>query len=67
MQDTRECDSDRHIVEPIGFQIEVFMNTEARTKVSLFIKGWVNLDTNPKFAVMLEGKWGCEKLTSLQA
>ncbi|SLN09980.1 KAP family P-loop domain protein [Roseivivax jejudonensis] len=42
------------------------MHDAARNQIRRFLSDWVNSPDNPKFAVMLEGRWGCGKTHFIQ-
>ncbi|MCR8827624.1 KAP family NTPase [Pseudosulfitobacter koreensis] len=43
------------------------MHDTARNQIRQFLLSWINSPDNPKFAVMLEGQWGCGKTHFIQS
>lgn len=43
------------------------MYVAARNQIRQFLLSWVNSPDNPKFAVMIEGRWGCGKTHFIQS
>jgi|GEM_PF-1502379 len=44
-----------------------FMYETARDQIRHFLSSWTNSPDNPKFAVLIEGKWGCGKTHFIQS
>jgi hypothetical protein len=44
-----------------------FMDNSARNQIRHFLSKWINSPDNPKFAVLIEGKWGCGKTHFIQS
>ncbi|XYK80305.1 MAG: P-loop NTPase fold protein [Labrenzia sp.] len=43
------------------------MLNSARSQIKHFLSNWVNSVDNPRFAVLIEGKWGCGKTHFIQS
>ncbi|SFL59051.1 KAP family P-loop domain-containing protein [Loktanella salsilacus] len=43
------------------------MYDAARNQIRQYLSSWVNSPDNPKFAVMIEGRWGCGKTHFIQS
>jgi len=43
------------------------MHDSARNQIRHFLSKWINSPDNPKFAVLIEGKWGCGKTHFIQS
>jgi len=43
------------------------MHDTARNQIRHFLSKWTNSPDNPKFAVLIEGKWGCGKTHFIQS